>query len=152
VAYTLQAIVGPKEALEGVTLRKAVSCPLPQSQGLIVLTKACREEHGIAFLPLTDGGGAVPEAVAAACSVASRRARVAYVEAELFGGSGCQASIVWDKGEITTGPSVGQHAINQALLLLGVRTAPGQDEFDALGLGRHRDIEHWGALSPAGDP
>lgn len=126
-----------------MTLRKAVTCPLPQSHGLILLTKECRDEHGIAFLPLTDEGGSVSEAVATACSLASRRGPVAYVEAELFGGSGCQASIVWDKGEIIAGPSVGQHAINEALRLLGVRAAAGQDEFDALGLGRHRETEDW---------
>ena len=41
------------------------------------------------------------------------------------------------------GPFDGAGSVNQVLLALGVRARPGQEAFDAVGLGRHRSIEGW---------
>jgi hypothetical protein len=76
---------------------------------------------------------------------ASHGQRLAYVEAEYFGGEGDQASIVWEAGSIVSGPSHGQNAINDALRCLGVQAAPGKDEFDTVGLGQWRSTEEWSA-------
>ncbi|MFC7613506.1 hypothetical protein ACFQV2_07705 [Actinokineospora soli] len=79
----------------------------------------------------------------AACSALGP---VAYVEAEYFGGHGSQAAQVWDGGEAVLGPDVDPSAgtpISQALRRLGVARGPDGDEFDAVGLGRHRDPEDW---------
>jgi hypothetical protein len=68
---------------------------------------------------------------------------VAYIEAEFFGGSGGQSAAVWSRGSETMPPIHSRDAINQALRFLGVQIGNAQDEFDALGLGRHRDTRHW---------
>lgn len=80
-------------------------------------------------------------------------APVAYLEAETFGGTGTQAMVLWRDGEVWLGPvttrataareSAEDGAVNQALRHLGVGRPGAIDEFDALGLGRHRHTEDW---------
>jgi hypothetical protein len=94
----------------------------------------------------------------AMAAAASADGPVAYVSAAYFGGQGVQMAAVWSAGRPALGPvhcprcgpdgkiehpsAVG--AINQALRLLGVKSAPGRDEFDTVGLGRKRQTEQWG--------
>jgi len=78
---------------------------------------------------------------------------VAYVEAEYFGGVGEQHAAIWDGGALVWGPmSIGFRqsippqgaAISQALRRIGVICSDGShDEFDAVGLRRHRHHEDW---------
>lgn len=69
---------------------------------------------------------------------------VTYVEAEYFGGVGCQNAIAWSKGKRVLGPLHANNAIDQALKVLGVSaTDTAGDEFEALGLGKHRATESW---------
>jgi hypothetical protein len=69
---------------------------------------------------------------------------VAYVETEYFGGEGTQAATVWDRGATIFGPAEAEAGpINQALRRLGVERTAGEDEFDKVGLGRHRRNEDW---------
>jgi hypothetical protein len=68
---------------------------------------------------------------------------MAYVEAEFYGGAGHQSSVGWRDGEIAHGPIMARDAINQALRFLGVTASNGHDEFDTVGLGRHRSTEEW---------
>jgi len=141
MAYTLQAIIGDYRVLESVRLAKDVRCVLPQGKALVPFTSVFRQAHGVDFLPLTDGAGASP-CMLKLCSLASREGRIAYVEAEYFGGTGTQASMLWESGQAVGAPTVGDHAINAALHALGV-VAEGSDEFDALGLGRFRNVDDW---------
>lgn len=86
---------------------------------------------------------------------------IAYLEAEIFGGTGAQAMVLWRGGEVCLGPvateftatapdpsSSRQWPFNQALRELGVDRGDAFDEFDALGLGRWRHTEDW---LPAGN-
>ncbi len=74
----------------------------------------------------------------------SKRGRVAYVEADYFGGTGDQGCVVWEGGRELLRETRADKAINHALRLLGVRTAEGAvDEFDTVGMGRHRRVESW---------
>jgi hypothetical protein len=68
---------------------------------------------------------------------------VAYVETEYFGGEGFERSAVWRDGTIVLGPLDGAGSINRALRFLGVVAEPGREEFDLVGLGRHRSIDEW---------
>ncbi|MEU6226178.1 hypothetical protein [Streptomyces sp. NPDC047042] len=77
---------------------------------------------------------------------------VAYVEAEYFGGVGTQRAAVWAEGLLALGPvdtpARGRlfrsiSPISQALRQLGAVRALGEDEFDAVGLARHRDNDGW---------
>ena len=81
---------------------------------------------------------------------------VAYLEADIFGGTGTQATVLWRNGEVCLGPVSGeftataphpsssrQWPFNQALRELGVDRGDAFDEFDAVGLGRWRHTEDW---------
>lgn len=68
---------------------------------------------------------------------------LAYIETSYFGGSGDQGAIVARHGRVIFGPQLGAGSINAALLLLGVEKGTAHDEYDALGLGRHRSNEAW---------
>jgi hypothetical protein len=74
---------------------------------------------------------------------------LAYVQTEYFGGPGEQAAMVWAAGSVVFGPvktseePLLEGAVNRAVRYLGVERGAVRDEFDALGLGRHRSNETW---------
>jgi hypothetical protein len=128
---------------------------------------------GLGLLPITDelydevrqedapldprlaDGHLLPPGFDATLAAWSAAGPVAYVEAEYFGGTGSQFAVVWEDTELVLGPllkKVGEPAptpgmspISQALRRLGVSAAGYYDEFDAVGLGRHRRLSGWRA-------
>jgi hypothetical protein len=125
---------------------------------------------GFGFLPVTEqlGGGDEPAPfehlerltarLGAWAEAASAAFPLAYVETDYFGGYGWQAAMAWVGGRVTFGPvrttdlwREGKYtptplldgAINQSARLVGVDRGLVRDEFDALGLGRHRSNELW---------
>lgn len=140
MAYTLQAFIGNEADVRSVA-RGSLIVALSQSKAIAPLGESVRKAHGIPFLPLTDEGALeLPEAVHVS---AARAKKIAYVEAEFFGGEGAQAAAVWEDGKLVYGPVVASDAINQALRLLGVTKNMYFDEFEALELGRHRNTDEW---------
>jgi hypothetical protein len=53
-----------------------------------------------------------------------------------------RTSDLWEGGKYVPTPLL-DGAINRAVRLVGVERGPVRDEFDALGLGRHRSNESW---------
>src|SRR5687768_2696702 len=104
MAYTLQALIGEEaDVRSAAPIGESVTVH-PQSKALVTITESMREEHHLSFLPLTDeGADDVPEAVH---EFAARAKRIAYVEAEFFGGAGTQAAAVWEEGRLVFGPVV----------------------------------------------
>src|SRR3954471_15996024 len=139
MGYTLQALVGRSSGLRA-TCGDLPVLALAQDVLMIPLTTAVRLACGeIPFLPLTDeGGDTIPQPLKDLCGRLSGDGRLAYVEAEFFGGDGTQAMFLAEHGSVVVGPKVGPHAINEALQALGVRPDGHHDEFDAIELGRHR--------------
>jgi hypothetical protein len=68
---------------------------------------------------------------------------IGYIETEYFGGEGFERSAVFRDGNVVLGPLDGAGAINGTLRSLGVAARSGQEEFDVVGLGRHRSLEEW---------
>ena len=137
---------------------------LPQGYGLLPITSGVSGRLG-------GGGGVKPfgdvfwflsgviEALARRISLAGA---VAYVEAEIFAGTGTQAMVLWCGGEVCLGPVITQvgslvpelsssveWAFNQAFRRLGADRGGAVDEFEALGLGRWRRTEDWVVGGPA---
>jgi hypothetical protein len=144
MAYTLQAVVG-RASVVRATCGDLPVVALAQDVIMIPLTTAVRSACGeIPFLPLTDEGrDTIPDPLKVLCSRLSAHGRVAYLEAEFFGGDGTQAMFLAEHGSVIAGPKVDPHAINEALQALGVRSDSHHDEFDAIDLGRHRGIDDW---------
>jgi len=111
---------------------------------LLPLTKSLRAEIGLPFLPLTDCGEIeLPIGPRDVFARASSGGKLAYVEAEIFGGVGAQAHVLFQDGVKVSEANVGQGVINDALRFIGVVANPGFDEFDTVGLGKHRNTEDW---------
>ncbi|MYN05396.1 hypothetical protein GTP41_25180 [Pseudoduganella sp. DS3] len=149
MSYSIQSIVALRgvfpcelpDALEVVELKGGVE--------MIPLGTIAREFHGIPFLPLTDEGDVeLPSALTQLCTQIAMRGDFAYIEAEVFGGAGTQAYVLFSGGKAGS-PIVANDAINYALQLLGVRTGKDSDEFESVGLGRHRETDSWLTHSPS---
>lgn len=143
MGYSIQSIVAQRgvfpgdlpDGLEVVGLRGGVE--------MIPLGTNAREFHGIPFLPLTDEGDVeLPSALTQLCTQLAMSGDFAYIEAENFGGAGTQAYVLFNGGKAGS-PVVANDAINCVLRLLGVRTGKDSDEFETVGLGRHRETDSW---------
>jgi len=125
--------------------------------------------QGFSLLPITDAfaqelGGYQTESMAALARPIrylsdglhalamdlSQKSPVAYVSTYYFGGQGGQDALVWDKGTLRfspTSPGYGQNwpnsPISHTLRMIGVVAEQGMDEFDTVGLGKHRKTHQW---------
>jgi len=144
MSYSIQAFValhgtfnsGPSNGLAVIRLDNEVE--------IVPLDSTTRKLYGIPFLPLTDEGSKQLPAVLweLYLTLASRRP-AAYIEAELFGGSGTQAHVLFSQNGSGAGVNVSDDAINDALAWLGVQPRDGKDLFDTVGLGKRRETDGW---------
>jgi hypothetical protein len=157
VGYQLQAVIASAELLRRLTAGQTGMhvVELNQDFALMPMTGELYdrvvvlggERYGFWFLPAGFGD------TLAAWSV---RGPVVYAEAEFFGGIGMQRAAVWDNGRLAFGPLYNGEderfapegsPISQALRYMGADRDRCFDEFDAVGLNRHRHIEGWLARS-----
>ena len=158
VSYELRALAGAL-AVAGRAARLACAgqAELPQGYCLVQITPAVLDRlgggpgntFGNTFWYLSAGVETIARQV-------SHTGPIAYLEAEMFGGTGTLATVVWLNGEVWLGPATTQFgwpppdrassprwAFNQALRRIGVTRGAAFDEFEAAGLGRHRHTEDW---------
>ena len=69
--------------------------------------------------------------------------KLAYVEAEYFGGEGGQMAIIWNNQKRESFFEYGHECINRVLKDFGVKHKISKDEFDTLELGRYRNTIDW---------
>lgn len=158
VSYELRALAARHEVTAQAAREScSTAVELPQGYGLLPITSHMLErldgDDGWRFGEIFSFLSAGVEAVARRASLAGG---IAYLEADIFGGTGTQAMVVWRGGEVCLGPVIreftatapdppsSQHwPFNQALRELGADRGDAFDEFDALGLGRWRHTEDW---------
>ncbi len=158
MAYTLAALLLPASRLEA--LPDGVSSTLLTTDVALVplpdLEGAAHDElelvHGYYYL--------TEDALADLRNWAPAIGPVAYIEAEFFGGTGRQSSVVIDASGNTVmeahtaaaseaelgdviDPPVEEWAINRALAALGVSPGNALDRFAAVDLGAHRSTIAW---------
>lgn len=145
MAYEIQGVIGKVGAFGLDGSEDITVIQLHHGVELVPIGKVMRGKFGIPFLPLTDEGHALlPASIEKLCRLLSATSKVAYIEAELFGGAGTQAFVLFERGERIAGPVTDPSAINEALKMLGVESnTPETDEFDFVGLGRHRGTDQW---------
>lgn len=155
--HCIQALIGPAEIIAAVKERfsSAVLCPLTQGLALVPITDGLAdalarvaEEMPSPVLPKS---GEMAPGVAALAAELSRKGPVVYAATFLFGGTGGQDAVVWIDGEVVLNLGDDEDSmsawpdspISRALRRIGVIAAAGEDEFDAIGLGRYRSNEAW---------
>ena len=145
MSYSIQAIIAGMSAADSEAFAALRVVPLPQGLVMAPLTEQVRVGLGLAFCPLTDEGERpqLPATVIELLRRCSRPGRAVYVEAESWGGTGLQACLFAEAGEIVDSIYVNDDAINAALAFLGVTVGDSHDEFDAVNLGAHRSTEEW---------
>ena len=143
MAYEIQAIVSTQSvlAVHRTRFASAAIVPLVSGFALIPITGELLHEVGASgesgqFYKFT-----LP--IAGWLRAISASAPAAYIEAEFFGGVGGQSATVWPHGEQLLGPTHNSDAINIALRLIGVQRGTSRDEFEAVGLPRHRHTNGW---------
>lgn len=149
MGHTIQAFIAKTDTLRDATrgLENARVIPLGQGLALLPNTDELSEE-----LRANDGGGGpafeefynLTPRLAELAALWSAGGPVAYVETDYFGGSGEQAAVLWENGEIVYEPYRGKLGpVNDVLRRLGAERGDGLDQFDAVGLGRHRSNDDW---------
>jgi hypothetical protein len=162
MGYCLEALVTATSAAETQPLP---SVPLRQSLSLIPLPRDVHKQSDDAVLHMTDMFFYLSSKIQDLAVRISYHAPVAYLEAELFGGTGSQAAVVWHQGAVVLGPMIYDNEpggrssyqvgeiqtwpFNSALRFLGVQASEDVDEFDTVDLGRHRHTEGWTPTIPA---
>jgi hypothetical protein len=68
---------------------------------------------------------------------------IAYIEVEYFGGVGVQNGILWKNNKRIFEQSGTTDVVNSILQQLGITRSKSRDEFDTVGLNRHRYTEDW---------
>jgi hypothetical protein len=151
MAYMLTAVVAAPGIAEAVAagLADTRRVPLTYELGLVPIAGASGQNFGDEQPLLLEQPfpGRLGELLAESSAVGA----VVYLEAAFHGGSGEQASMVWKRGTVVLGPLVDLDVtpspsapINRALRRLGVRVEPpAEDEFETVGLGRHRWTGQW---------
>jgi hypothetical protein len=154
--HDVKALVAQFAVFEGVSSRfpAIVMCTLAQGFVLVPISRPL-EKQLLALAPeKTDS--LVPDMLPGVATLAaelSAHGPVAYVSTEFFGGAGGQGAVVWDKGNFvftrtdSTDKTLAwpNSPVSQALRAIGVIAAEGKDEFDTVGLGKHRSTERWSA-------
>jgi hypothetical protein len=144
MAYTIQSIVAKAGVFPTQPLDHLKAVSLEQGIEMVPLTTRARRHYGIPRCPLTFGEASeLPQALTELCCQLSRRGTVAYIEADLFGGYGAKAHVIFNGGAALGPAVVSKSAINGALRALGVSASGAFDEFDAVGLGKHRFTDKW---------
>ena len=147
--YCLYGIVGKSRDL----LHKSLEYPgagvvhLQQGIGMIPISEELLnaiEQHETSLGATKEPGFEfLSEAVSAWARRLSKGTRLAYLEAEFISGEGTESAVVWRDGVTTLGPVHGTGAVNRALRALGVSVPSRREEFEAVGLGKHRSPEEW---------
>jgi hypothetical protein len=133
MTHHISGFIGPEEHLKTQTKDLMYAQVIPLAQGM-------------AFLPLGD------ELYDEICKYNRQPMKwlakklgedhIAWIETDYFGGFGEQSAILWKDGKKKRYRKRFGGNIDEALKELGV-VCEGSDEFDALGLGKHRLNDAW---------
>jgi hypothetical protein len=154
--HNVEALIARSDAL-AVAVRRfecAVPCPLVQGFSLLPLTDTLKGALA-AERPETKALPADPlpnfsDGLHALALDLAQHVPVAYIATFYFGGQGGQHALVWDQGHLRCSPATAGYdqawpnsPISQALRMIGVVAEQGEDEFDTVGLGQHRETHQW---------
>jgi hypothetical protein len=148
MGHSVTGLVAKPELLEAFASQRSLHGPIALTQEMAFLPlrdedidsfiKDMQTEHMNGFVYLS-------KQLASEIASASQDGFVVYIETEYFGGMGTQGAAVFLNGALVYGPKSAEIGpINEALHFVGVEiSAPADDEFETVGLNRHRSTEDW---------
>jgi len=153
MGYMLRALIGRAEVLNVVAEQNSLVVVVPLKQDMFMVPIGDTLQEGLntdnprfeEYHPFYLLYALIKEYALDASTVG----RIAYIEAEYFGGMGYQSAILWENGKAILGPFLAQNLplremlINRVLREMGVKVRDQMDEFDMLGLGLHRETDKW---------
>jgi hypothetical protein len=148
MGHFVTGVIASPDILGAFTQSRSLPAPVSLPANLALLPLRDRDLDAILPLPITGGVDEfvhLSDQLLALLSGFSARGPVMYFETEYFGGEGAQGAVVFRDGIAIYGPiSARIGPINKALALLGVRVQPpARDEFETVGLQRHRSTADW---------
>ena len=148
MGHFVTGLVAKQQTLQAFASQHSLHQPIALSGGLHILP--LRDEDLDSFLPLPldghcKGFAHLSSQLIETLLKASEVGSLIYFETEYHGGSGGQGAVAFSNGKIALEPQSAEFGpINTALQFLGVRTVPpAHDEFETVGLDRHRYTEDW---------
>ena len=158
--HDVKALIAKSEKLTARArqFESAIVCPLVQGFSLLPITDALAKEltayQSDTKVALTKPIQEFSDGLHALAIEISYDSPVAYVTTFYFGGRGGQDALVWSKGDLRFSPATQGYdqswpntPISQALRVIGVVAEKGKDEFDTVGLGKHRETHQWAELA-----
>jgi hypothetical protein len=148
MAHCVTGLIATTALLETFAREHRLHVPVRLSQGLGLLPLRDTDLDKFLVAPLTghaEGFDYLSEQLIRELKIGSASGSLLYFETEYFGGDGAQGAAVFREGELVFGPqSATRGPINEALAILGARVIPpARDEFETVGLHRHRHTEDW---------
>lgn len=148
MGHFVTGLIAKPRALSAFAERRSLHGPVPLALGLALLP--LRDDDLDSFLrpPMTDhsaGFTYLSHQLRQELAAASADGPLMYFETEYFGGTGAQGAAVFEDGQLVFGPASAEFGpINAALAAMGVQVAaPARDQFETVGLHRHRHTEDW---------
>jgi hypothetical protein len=157
IHYELRAIISFPDVLTPLAATRPPARVVLLDQGLSLIPITAEVDASLQCShvrpPRETGFRMLTAGVYGALRVASMAGPIAYVEADYMGRDGWQAAAVWSEGSAAYGPNYlhrtepfpprGEAPIAEALRRLGATPLGREDEFVAIGLGRHRNTSAW---------
>ena len=151
MGHYVTAIIGKSPVIESILSgRSLVAVDLRDGFLLVPLEDEDFDSLDLDCSGATDGFVHLSPGFMEFCAEQSRHGPLVYLETEYFGGVGDQAAAAFSNGSVLRPtPLSGDGSINAALRMIGVVAANNLDEFDFIGLSRHRNTSVWKEVAKA---
>ncbi|MES2598904.1 MAG: hypothetical protein V4662_26465 [Verrucomicrobiota bacterium] len=145
MAHSVTAIIAASSVVNHLLKgRTIVAVDLRDGYRLIPLEDDDLDALGLDFSQSLEGFTYLSPSLIQFCVEHSRHGPLVYLETEYFGGMGTQSAAAFSDGSLLSPtPLVGIGAINTALRSIGIVATTAADEFDHIGLSRHRHTSRW---------
>ncbi|WP_146848282.1 hypothetical protein [Brevifollis gellanilyticus] len=145
MAHSVTAIIAASSVADHLLNdRTLVAVDLRDGHRLIPLEDDDLDSLGLDLSQSLEGFTYLSPSLIQFCAEHSHHGPLVYLETEYFGGMGTQSAAAFSNGAlIAPTPLVGIGAINTALRSIGIIATSAPDEFDHIGLSRHRHTFRW---------
>lgn len=145
MAHCVTALIGKARVVDWLRIEHSlVAVELRDGWWLVPLDDEDLDRLGLDFSQVVDGFNYLSPSLIQFCVGLSQFGSTVYLETDYFGGMGSQGAAAFANGSTASPtPMSGDGAINTALRCIGIAAAGGVDEFDHIGLSRHRHTSDW---------